>query len=506
MDLRVQGNREYLDAATYSKELTMLENTDMNARVYHTLRNFYRDNKQWIFQYYDFAIEYNAEMVIRNIPPEELNVMLTDCKVLILTANSVEQNIVTRKLYEEMNQGKGFEYERSQLREAFVDDICVYQFSKVNDINIVHIHPGEMGSFTKEGSARAVRNALLRFQPKLVVSLGVAFGIDPVNQELGSVLLSKGIIPYDVFNKDIDGIFKLDSKQIYSTHSALKAWNVLVRSPDFRLEKNSSRKSLIGNEISFKWENGFMLSGGSVLSNEVKKQALLKAANRISEYDIIGGEMEGTGIYFECADLSIPCIIIKGICDYGAAKNEWDEVIKEADSHPMRYIDYDEDIHLPDKEIRGQRIKDCVQAFATDNAVEALFRLLRFDSQFFEYIKPEMVYREAKEKRFPQITPGFISGLREVFTVLILHLGLLAALFLLNRFLLKSQISEYLALNEDFRYRVVYMELFIIALLILIFSCIMNIWKIILHHPCEIKHPWISFTFFTLVSGTMKFL
>ncbi len=75
------------------------------------------------------------------------------------------------------------------------------------------------------------------FVPKLVVSLGVAFGIDPKKQHLGDVLLSSAVIPYDIFNKDTDGVITLRSEDKFCTHEALNAWDVLMRTPYFSLEE-----------------------------------------------------------------------------------------------------------------------------------------------------------------------------------------------------------------------------------------------------------------------------
>lgn len=248
----------------------MKENNQKIPEVRKALYGFLVNNGNWITQYADHATEFNADMVKRNISSSDLDDMLEDCAVLILTANEVEQNIVTAKLYNEVNASIKNERKLSEIYET--DDGCVYQFASIRNINIVHMHPNSTASFTSEGSANAVSNALERFRPRLVVSLGVAFGIDPTNQSLGDVLLSSAIIPYDVFNKDTNGKIKLRPNDKYITHEALNAWNVLMRTLKFSLEKQESgRRSLIHKEISFQWQYGTMLSGGSVLSNERKK-------------------------------------------------------------------------------------------------------------------------------------------------------------------------------------------------------------------------------------------
>ncbi|MDE7176872.1 MAG: hypothetical protein K2O59_03580 [Lachnospiraceae bacterium] len=94
-----------------------------------------------------------------------------------------------------------------------------------------------------------------------------------------------------------------------------------------------------------------------------QKVKLLEAAERRGIEDVVGGEMEGSGVYFACDKEKIPCIVIKGICDWGIKKNSWDEVLKDVENPP-----------------ENKTVKDCVQALAFTNAFSALRCLLEYDS------------------------------------------------------------------------------------------------------------------------------
>lgn len=101
-----------------------------------------------------------------------------------------------------------------------------------------------------------------------------------------------------------------------------------------------------------------MLTGGTVLSDAEEKKKLLEAAANIG-YDIIGGEMEASGIYYACQKIKnrhIPFLIIKGICDWGAEKNGWKTAIESP--------------------LDGETIKNCVQAYACTNAYKAMSFIL----------------------------------------------------------------------------------------------------------------------------------
>lgn len=337
--------------------------------AFFNMKDFWTRNKEWILKYEEKATNFDTEMVER-IMYDELNGKLQDCSVLILTASQVEQNILTRKLYEESNKDKE---NKSRMEEICIGKY-VYQFARISNINIVHLHPHTQSSFTEGGAANAVRDALERFRPKLVVSLGVSFGINPKEQYLGDVIISQKIIPYDIYNKDVDGDIKLRAEDTCYTHEAINAWDVLMRSKNFSLEKEESkRRSLIGEKLEFRWQYGALLSGGSVLSNEEKISKLVTAAKKIGQENVIGGDMEGSGIYSECKKANIPCVVIKGICDWAAEKNAWDKIIE------CVHICGDEKKH-----ITNDSVKDSVQGYAMDNAVEAFWRLIRFDSNFLE--------------------------------------------------------------------------------------------------------------------------
>lgn len=422
-------------------------------------------------------MDFDANIVNRTISLNALNDMLEECSVPILTANAVEQNILTQKLYNEVNANLN---NRQKLAEIYVDG-CVYQFASINNIKIVHMHPNSTSSFASGGLADAVRSALTRFRPKLVVSLGVAFGVDPAKQALGDVLLSSAIIPYDVFNKDINGAIWLRNGDKYITHESLNAWNVLMRSPNFSLEKKASkRQSLINRKLHFQWQFGTMLSGGSVLSNKKKKKALLRAAKKLGEDKVIGGEMEGIGFYSVCKKANIPCIVIKGICDWGAEKNSWEQVINLINAN------YFGNNALPSDEypITNNLIKDCVQAYAMDHATEAFLRLLRFDSNFLDAYSPSPRYglhRIYKRfRKFEQIKPILILHRRALCMIACIDCLFLLLIFLQNKILYKSLGGK----------------IYIFGLLLLILpACIYITKERMKLHPIIIHHAWANLCF-----------
>lgn len=318
-----------------------MSNSKRTITIDENLRSFWACNGDKLLSDYCEFVKYVPEG--NPINKIQLHERLKSCKTLILTANSIEGIVLTRLLMR-LNNGK--------LLDRITADKHLYQFSEVEGLKIVHIWPDNVSSFTQHGAFKALSDAFKHFSPERVVSLGVAFGADVTTQKIGDVLVSQSIIPYDAFNKVTNGSITFAPAEVYQTDvGALGGWSPLLKQSE-QLYNFCSNE----NRPRFKWFYGPLLSGGTVLSDIAEKKRLFDAAKRMA-YVPIGGEMEGNGVYFACEQASIPCIIIKGICDWGVLKNGW----KFAEKNDL-------DIAT---------IKDCVQAYATDNAFFALRYLLR---------------------------------------------------------------------------------------------------------------------------------
>lgn len=110
-----------------------------------------------------------------------------------------------------------------------------------------------------------------------------------------------------------------------------------------------------------------------MLSDAEEKEALLKASSAININDVIGGEMEGAGVFRACLEHfnACPCVIIKGICDWGESKNALGTIIKEKE---IKLNIQDED-KLTDDD-KNDMLKDWIQAYAAENAFLAFKKLL----------------------------------------------------------------------------------------------------------------------------------
>lgn len=308
--------------------------SELDKLVDANLRSFWKKRGKMVVEVYkDELATPEGDL----IPLDRLNDKLKECKVLILTANYVEGTIISRCLMK--NNGV-------EKLERITADKHIYQFSTIKEVPIVHIWPQGTSSFTVHGSFRALVAAFKRFQPKYVFSVGVAFGANPNEQELGDVVVSDHLVFYDSFNKITDGTMTLSADEVQMVGD-----DILAGCP-FLKKKDQPKMAHIG---SFNWYLGNLLSGGTVLSDQNEKQRLISAAERLG-HKIIGGEMEGSGVYFACngVDHNIPFIVVKGICDWAVNKNGWGFV----------------------EEYDNETIKDCVQALACENAFNTISYIL----------------------------------------------------------------------------------------------------------------------------------
>lgn len=209
--------------------------------------------------------------------------------ILIVTATDVESNTTHQKLKPLLGH--------DSILKVFIGD-HTYYLGVLGVYNIVHVQCS-MGSISRDSSIMTVTNALNATKTKVVVMVGIAFGVDEEKQQIGDVLLSESIIPYNLKRvgkkKTIQrGIEAPSSKILLNRFKNIKTtWQHFL--------PNGNQPKLITTRL---------LSGEELVDNLTHRNKLIKA-NPESK----GGEMEGAGVYAAC-DGKADWIIIKGICDF----------------------------------------------------------------------------------------------------------------------------------------------------------------------------------------------
>lgn len=191
-------------------------------------------------------------------------------------------------------------------------------FGVINTFEVLHCI-SEMGSGGLGGSQEAVRKAIEALQPKFVIMVGIAFGINEEKQNIGDVLVSKQLVIYELQRVGKQKITLRGDKPHAST-------SLLTRLKYADLNREKKHYSV---------EIGLMLSGEKLIDNEKYKKDLVSQAP-----EAVGGEMEGAGLYVACQNNHVDWVIIKAICDWanGNKSENKDENQKKAANNAASFL------------------------------------------------------------------------------------------------------------------------------------------------------------------------
>jgi nucleoside phosphorylase len=208
--------------------------------------------------------------------------------ILIVTATELE----TRFIHKKIKPLAGYD----NILKVFDGDITLY-LGILGNYKIAHVQTS-MGSISRDSSIMTVSSALSKTKSKIVIMVGIAFGVDPGSQRFGDVLISESIIPYNP---------RKVSKKIIKRGIEAPSSKVLLN----RFKNiNSTWEHIINGDHKAKLFPTRLLSGEELIDNLDYRNSLLEE-NPESK----GGEMEGAGVYAAC-DGRADWIIVKGICDF----------------------------------------------------------------------------------------------------------------------------------------------------------------------------------------------
>ena len=187
---------------------------------------------------------------------------------------------------------------------------------KSYSLMILKCMPGSGGS---AGSTLAVQEAIADFSPIAVIACGVAFGCKPEKEKMGDIMVSKQIWQYDPRKITEESIIRRGDKATASApllhrfSTAIASWG--REHPDVPVHMG-------------------LIASGEVLVNSKDFLDELKQ----SEPEIIGGEMEGSGVLSAAERENCNWIVVKAICDWGAKKT--DAYQPQSAQNAARYVLY----------------------------------------------------------------------------------------------------------------------------------------------------------------------
>ncbi len=214
------------------------------------------------------------------------------CDVLIVVATEVERDAV----FQGVNESTGVEPKR-----IFGNRQTYFDLGHLGSSHLLLVQT-EIGSTGPGASLTTVGEAIDDLKPAHVLSVGIAFGVNPDKQEIGQILVSHQLQAYETqrIGTDSKGAKKLISRGDKVTAST----RILGR-------LRAATENWLGSPVDF----GLVVSGEKLIDN-------IDFRNELTELspEALGGEMEGSGLYSASVGRKTDWILVKAICDWADGK------------------------------------------------------------------------------------------------------------------------------------------------------------------------------------------
>lgn len=213
------------------------------------------------------------------------------------------------------------EHETNALLDIFVGEGKCPKTVTISEVtyNFLGPHGGhdvyhafsEMGTDGVGASAQCTRDAIDHLNPRAVIAVGIAFGVDETGQSIGQVLVSRKLQDYEHAKVNKSGQLIPRGDTVPSSPPLLKRF--------LAVDSNRKRVQLDWPTVQF----GFILSGQKLVDNLDYRESL-----KANFANAIGGEMEGVGVYANAYTRKVDWIVVKAICDWAhdksnVNKEEW---------------------------------------------------------------------------------------------------------------------------------------------------------------------------------------
>ena len=196
---RFNLNEEEKRKGTISTENYTLAWNRIKEVIIHYLKEYDDDGFEVINVYKNGPEAINRFVPLQNHTPFKINYQekryseiqsfIQKGLILLVTATETE----TKALQQQMQPPLG-----EPGLVAVKKNNATYFIGKFGNFIVVNVECGTMGTGTSMGSLITTTNAISDFCPKFIIMIGIAFGIDPQSQNIGDVLVSNGLIPYEI--------------------------------------------------------------------------------------------------------------------------------------------------------------------------------------------------------------------------------------------------------------------------------------------------------------------
>ncbi len=168
----------------------------------------------------------------------------------------------------------------------------------------------EQGTGTSGGAFATVSIARDRLKPAIVIGVGIAFGVNPSRQQIGEVLVAQQLLLYEL---------RRISTGPHGEALEITRGDRVTISP-LALDRYRGAAQSWNEPLHF----GLVLSADKMVDHAPTVAALLGR-----EPEMIGGEMEGAGLYLVATQHDFHWLLIKGISDWGDGNKAQDKEARQ---------------------------------------------------------------------------------------------------------------------------------------------------------------------------------
>jgi nucleoside phosphorylase/tetratricopeptide (TPR) repeat protein len=215
--------------------------------------------------------------------------------ILLVTATRVESEAVLGV------------FEESTKQEAHPTELKGRTYFDLGSVSgaRVFLTQSEMGTGGLGAAQQTVQQGIVTLGPGAVILVGIAFGIDQQNHDIGEILVATQLRIYELQRVGLEIILRGDRPPA-STRLLNR-----VRSADLKWR---------GAKVRF----GVVLTGEKLVDSFDFREQL-----RTFEAEAIGGEMEGAGLYAACQKEKVDWILMKAICDWADGNKATDKEARQ---------------------------------------------------------------------------------------------------------------------------------------------------------------------------------
>lgn len=182
-----------------------------------------------------------------------------------------------------------------------------YDLGSVGGLRVALVR-SEMGSGQPGGTTTTTLQALRDLNLRIVIAVGIVFGVNPEKQKIGQILYSRQLQCYElrkIGTNEETGALEIVPRgdKVTANPKVLdRLWDAAISWPESKEE---------GRPLPV-----LMLSGDKLVDNlEFRDQQLL-----LQSPEAEAGEMEGSGVYSATREYETPWIVIKAVSDYADGK------------------------------------------------------------------------------------------------------------------------------------------------------------------------------------------